>query len=143
MISKLQGHDYDKLFEIWEGTVKATHDFLSPEDFEYYKSRIPVYFKLVDLYAYYDENLEIKGFLGMSGSMIEMLFVEDAFRGKGIGSQLLNYAVDRLEATKVDVNLQNEKALLFYKHFGFEEIGLSEHDSEGKAYPILHLGLLK
>ena len=42
---------------------------------------------------------------------------------------------------KVDVNEQNEKALQFYLHLGFQVIGRDETDSMGKPFPILHLQL--
>ena len=29
--------DYDRLMFVWESAVKATHDFLEPEDFEFYR----------------------------------------------------------------------------------------------------------
>lgn len=142
-IKKLEKATYNRLTEIWEGAVRATHDFLPEEDFEYYKSKLPLYFEHVTLYGYIDDNEEIKGFLGISDSMIEMLFVENKSRGLGIGKNLLNFAIKDLKLNKVDVNQQNQQALLFYKNFGFEEVGISGEDSEGKNYPIIHLQLIK
>jgi len=142
-IQKLEEDSYSRLIEIWDSAVSATHNFLLKEDFEYYKSRLPVYFEHVTLYGYIDDNKYIKGFLGVSDYMIEMLFVENESRGLGIGKNLLIFAINDLKLIKVDVNQQNLQALLFYKHFGFEEVGLSEKDSEGKNYPIIHLQLIK
>jgi putative acetyltransferase len=68
-----------------------------------------------------------------------MLFVDNKSRGTGIGKLLLDYAVNKLNARKVDVNEQNTQALKFYYHFGFKEAGRDEYDGEGKGYPILHL----
>lgn len=138
MYQKLTKDDYGRLIEIWESAVKATHDFLSAEYFEYIKSRLPLYFEHVVLYGYTDDNI-IKGFLGVSQSAIEMLFIDDRYRGSGIGKSLLKFAVEDLKLRKVDVNEQNTQAVGFYKHFGFKEAGRSEHDSEGKNYPIVHL----
>jgi len=139
MIYPASKTDYPVLINVWESAVKATHDFLSVEDFEFYKRHIPIYFEHVSLYMYKDEKGAIKGFLGVSDNSIEMLFVDNESRGTGIGKILLDYAVNRLNARHVDVNEQNTQALKFYYHFGFEEVDRSEYDGEGKEYPILHL----
>lgn len=139
MISSADKKDYSVLIDIWESAVKATHDFLSNEDFEFYKQHIPIYFQHVDLYIYKNNKGEIKGFLGVSDDNIEMLFVDNTSRGSGIGKILLDYAVNKLNARRVDVNEQNTQALNFYYHCGFKEVDRSEFDGEGKAYPILHL----
>ena len=98
-------------------------------------------FDLVRLTIVRDENNEIRGFLGVSGDAIEMIFLEPGTIGKGVGKQLLRYAIDELKITKVDVNEQNEPALQFYQHFGFHITSRSELDGTGKPYPILHLQL--
>lgn len=139
MIGPADKKDYPVLIEIWESAVKATHHFLSDEDFEFYKSHIPIYFQHVSLYKYVDINGETKGFLGVEDDSIEMLFVDNKSRGTGIGKKLLDYAINKLNARKVDVNEQNTQALDFYYHFGFKEVDRSEYDGEGKGYPILHL----
>lgn len=139
MISPATKKDYPILIDIWESAVKATHHFLSDEDFEFYKAHIPIYFQHVSLYKYIDNKGIIKGFLGIEDDSIEMLFVDNSSRGTGIGKILLDYAVNKLNARRVDVNEHNTQALNFYFHFGFEEIDRSEYDGEGKEYPILHL----
>lgn len=139
MISPADKKDYPVLIDIWESAVKATHNFLSDEDFEFYKTHIPIYFKHVSLYKYVDTDGITKGFLGVEDGNIEMLFVDNESRRSGIGKELLDYAVNTLNARKVDVNEHNIQALKFYYHFGFKEIDRSEYDGEGKAYPILHL----
>ncbi len=139
MITPGEKKDYSVLVDIWESAVKATHNFLSDEDFEFYKKHISIYFEHVSLFVYRDDKGEAKGFLGISDDNIEMLFVDNKSRGTGIGKLLLDYAVNKLNATKVDVNEQNIQALEFYYHFGFKEIGRDEYDGEGKGYPILHL----
>ncbi len=139
MISLASKTDYPLLIDIWESAVKATHHFLSDEDFNFYKTHIPIYFQHVSLYIYRDQHHVIRGFLGVDGDNIEMLFVENESRGTGVGKKLLDYAISKLKACKVDVNEQNKQALDFYYHFGFKEVDRSEFDGEGKAYPILHL----
>ncbi len=138
-IIKGKKNDFAKLLAIWESAVRTTHDFLDNKDFIYYQSRMTVYFEKVDLYVYKNENGKIVGFMGVSGSMLEMLFVDAAFRGCGVGRKLLHYAVDKLNVCKLDINEQNNQAIDFYTHMGFKIIGRSPLDNEGKPYPLLHL----
>lgn len=124
--------------EIWESAVLHTHDFLKKEDFLYYSERVPFYFNHVDLYGAEHEG-RLVGFIGIAEDNMEMLFVDDDCRGKGIGRQLVSYAVNELHAGRVDVNEQNVQAVGFYVHMGFQVVSKSESDNEGRPYPILHL----
>lgn len=139
-IKKGEKNDYSQLMAVWESSAKATHHFLKPEDFKFYKKRIPDYFSNVDLYVIRSEET-INAFMGVSGDNIEMLFVSADSRGKGYGRSLLMYALDYLKVKKVGVNEQNTQAVGFYERFGFKVIDRSEKDSMGKDYPILHLSL--
>lgn len=70
-----------------------------------------------------------------------MLFIDAGERGRGIGSALIDYAIEHEDVTTVDVNEQNTSALEFYRQQGFEMIGRSETDEAGRPYPILHMRL--
>ena len=83
----------------------------------------------------YDYDDQIPGW-SMSRFMIGK-----QYQGKGYGKRLMEYARDKKHMDKVDVNEQNEKALQFYLHLGFQIIGRDETDSMGKPFPILHLQL--
>lgn len=72
---------------------------------------------------------------------LEMLFINAYFRGKRYGKILLNYAIERLGITTLDLSEQNEQALGFYEKAGFRIVGRSEKDAMGKDFPILHLKL--
>lgn len=143
-IYRVEEDEYTALLNIWISAVTATHHFLSREDYEFYKTHIPVYFNHLALYAYKNDEGNIEGFLGISeDNLIDMLFVHNDYRRKGIGKILMDYAVKSFDARKVYVNEQNKQALDFYYHLGFVETGRSEYDGEGKNYPILHLELPK
>lgn len=133
--------DYPELILVWEASVRATHDFLQEEDIQFYKPLIlNEYLKAVDLYCV-KNNDTIAGFMGLSESSIEMLFIHPDFRGSGIGKNLLQFAVNELKVNKVDVNEQNDQALGFYLKMGFKVVNRSELDGMGKPYPILHMEL--
>ncbi|MDR3061409.1 MAG: GNAT family N-acetyltransferase [Dysgonamonadaceae bacterium] len=128
---------------VWEASVRATHHFLKEEDILLFKKLIPEkYLDVVRLFAVRNSDNRILGFLGVSDDNIEMLFIHPDARGKGIGSVLLNYALNELHLRKVDVNEQNEKALGFYLHKGFTVKSRSEQDGTGKPYPTLHLEII-
>lgn len=142
MVCSVHKDEYNKLLDVWVSAVQATHHFLSNKDYEFYREHVPVYFNHLDLYAYKDDNGVIRAFLGISEeNKIDMLFVHNSVRGKGIGKKLMEYAVNSLGARQVDVNEHNQQALDFYYNLGFEEIGRDEFDGEGLNYPIIHLEL--
>lgn len=140
MIRKIETSDYQSLILIWESAVLNTHDFLKEEDFNYYKAQIPTYFEHVVLLGY-EENGVLVAFMGIAGENLEMLFIHNDFRGKGIGKQLIYHAIKHLEVANVDVNEQNIQAVDFYRHIGFKVLKRSALDGQGKEYPILHMGL--
>lgn len=134
--------DYPELQAIWSRSVLATHDFLKPEDYADIKmALIPHYFPAVTLYKAVNAQSQILGFIGVLKGSVEMLFIDEMARGKGIGKRLLDFAIHQLAATHVDVNEQNLQAVGFYQYYGCLQIKRSELDSAGKPYPILSLQL--
>jgi putative acetyltransferase len=133
--------DFDEITELWERSVRATHHFLREEDIKFFKPLVrSQYLGMVKLYCIRDKD-RIKGFLGLSDDKIEMLFIDPEYRGKGIGGQLLKFAIEQQAYSKVDVNEQNTEALAFYKRYGFEVVGRTDKDATGRDYPILNLAL--
>lgn len=140
MIRKIEPKDYQDLIAIWESAVLNTHDFLKKEDFDFYKEQIPLYFEHVDLFGF-EENGKLVGFMGIAEENLEMLFIHNDVRGKGIGKKLLEYGIANCKVTKVDVNEQNSQAVGFYEYMGFQVFNRSALDGQGKEYPILHMSL--
>jgi putative acetyltransferase len=91
-----------------------------------------VYLKAVDLRCARNEYHSIIGFLGLAKEKIEMLFIHPKAIGKGIGKMLVDYALNEMNATKVDVNEQNPQAVGFYEYIGFKTMSRSALDSLGK-----------
>ena len=92
-------------------------------------------------YVGFEQEGTLIGFMGIAEGNLEMLFIDNNYRGTGVGKKLITYAIDNLQVTKVDVNEQNIQAVGFYKHIGFNIYKRSDLDREGKAYPILHMQL--
>lgn len=143
-IDKIKKEEHIDVVKLWEASVRATHHFLKEEDIEYFKPLIlNTYIDAVELRCVRDNNKKIIGFLGVANQNLEMLFIHPEYRKQKIGKTLLNYSINQLNVTKVDVNEQNEQAVGFYKHFGFKTLKRSELDASGKPYPTLHMELKK
>ncbi|SKB87053.1 putative acetyltransferase [Soonwooa buanensis] len=136
-------HDYPRIMEIWESAVLATHDFLKKKDFELFKQLIPSEF-LPQLQVFVlEQNKQIDAFFSVSDDNLEMLFVHDEARGKGLGTQAVTYVVEILKILKVDVNEQNPRAIGFYEKVGYKKVGRSQVDGMGKPYPLVHFEFQK
>jgi len=132
--------EYPHLVAIWRSAVDATHDFLAePDRDEIERQLAPRYFPEVELTVADVDGTPV-GFAGVAGSGLEMLFVHADTRGSGVGTALLEHALDA-RVTTVDVNEQNDQAVQFYLRRGFEVTGRSEHDEAGRPYPLLHMTL--
>lgn len=133
---------FSEMLDVWENSVRATHDFISDEDIEFFKPIIiEQAFPSVSLRCVRSESGSILGFVGVYESKIEMLFILNESRGHGLGTLLLKYAMENLNANKVDVNEQNPQAVGFYEHMGFKVKSRSPLDDMGKPFPILHMAL--
>jgi putative acetyltransferase len=134
--------DHKAIVALWEDSVRATHHFLDEATIEYFKPLIlNEFLHAVELYCTKNEAGNITGFLGVADRKVEMLFIHPSQSGKGIGKQLLQFAIQKLKTNAVDVNEQNEQAVGFYKHMGFVVVNRSETDSMGKPFPLLHMEL--
>ena len=141
MIRKIRTEEQGRLIEIWESAVLATHDFLAVADFAYFKENLPTYFSFVTLWGY-EQKGQLVGFIGVALNSLEMLFIDQEVRGKGIGKLLIQYGIQELGITRVEVNEQNEQAVGFYEHMGFRPVNRMEVDGQGKPYPILQMDLV-
>ncbi len=131
---------FERLVAIWESSVRATHHFLQDSDIAALRPLLlNAYLPNLNVVIARDERGDIHGFLGVDENRIEMLFVDAASRGKGVGSLLLRYAIDHFGANEVDVNEQNPQGIEFYQHRGFVQIGRSELDGQGNPFPLLHM----
>jgi putative acetyltransferase len=136
--------DRDLLVEIWLRSVRATHTFLSEEDIQsllpatrdYLTSDEP------ELWVLCADSGAIMGFMGMSGSELEALFLAPEFLGRGGGRRLVRHAQELRGELTVAVNEQNTAARRFYEACGFAVESRSESDDAGRPFPLLHMRLL-
>jgi putative acetyltransferase len=132
--------DFDRITEVWEAAVRATHHFLAADDVDYFRPLVRnTYLGMVELTCLRDDGGSIIGFAGVAEGKLEMLFVHPDWHGHGVGKRLLEHARDVQGAMLVDVNEQNPRAVEFYKRMGFRVYDRSPLDSLGKPYPLLHM----
>lgn len=132
--------ELDALVRLWEASVRATHDFLAPEDLDLYRTLVRrEALPGTELYVLRGTDGKFAAFAGISGEHLEMLFVAPERRGEGLGRQLVEHLVRTRGIRTVDVNEQNAQAAGFYARLGFRIAGRSAADTSGRPYPILHL----
>lgn len=142
MIRPARPADRPRLLEVWERSVRATHDFLTEQEILSLRPRVaevlasdaPEWWVLVD------EADRPVGFMGYHDDTVEALFIDPDHRGRGGGGALIAHAARMATGPlKVDVNEQNPAARGFYEAQGFEVVGRSPTDGEGRPFPLLHM----
>ena len=135
--------DREVLLDIWLRSVRATHTFLSEDDIQSFYPLVRDYLASAEseFWVLCSDSGEIMGFMGLSGSKMESLFLAPEFHRCGGGRRLVRHAQELRGELTVDVNEQNPAACRFYEACGFVVEGRSELDSTGRRFPLLHMRL--
>ena len=129
-----------QLLAIWESSVKATHLFLSDEEIKNIKQYVPKALKEIPhLIIAENKNGYPIGFMGIADQKLEMLFILNEERKKGIGKKLLRYGIVNYSVNELTVNEQNSFAKGFYEHMGFQVYKKTDIDEQGNPYPLLYM----
>lgn len=132
----------ERLLNVWEDSVRATHFFLSDTEVNQIKEYVSqVLSGVKHLIVAENEPDKVIAFMGTENSRLEMLFLSPAERGRGIGKQLIQYGILNYGITEVTVNEQNPQAVRFYEYLGFKTYKRTDCDEEGNPYPLLHMKL--
>ena len=130
----------DRLLEVWETSVRATHLFLSDSEIESIKEYVPkALHEIAHLILTEDEAGCPVAFMGIEGDTLEMLFIAPEERGKGLGKRLIQYGIETYSVERLTVNEQNPQAKGFYEHVGFRVYKRTDLDEQGNPYPILYM----
>ena len=95
------------------------------KDDTYYFSELQVssltskYRDLINELYVYDDGV-IKAFIMIDNSEVKKLFVEPVLQGKGLGSKLLRYALDKCNVKYLWALEKNTRAINFYLNNGFK-----------------------
>lgn len=131
----------EQLLDVWESSVKATHLFLSENEIEEIKKYVPQALnEIPHLIIIENENQVPIGFMGIAKQHLEMLFISNEERGKGLGKELLKFGIEKYSINDLAVNEQNPLAKGFYEHMGFKVYKRTDNDEQGNPYPLLYMG---
>ena len=85
-LSRPTAAELDALTDLWEASVRATHDFLAPEDIRFYRRSVrEEALGAVTLHVLRDGNGAFAAVAGTAGNQLEMLFVAPQQFGQGLG----------------------------------------------------------
>lgn len=73
--------------------------------------------RLENIWVYDDEF--VKGMIHIDGTQIVELYVDTFFENQGIGSILIEFAIEQMKCDCLWVLAKNTKAIQFYKRHGF------------------------
>jgi len=128
-----------EIIKIWQSSVDATHDFLTAHDRKEIETEVVGFFSETPVWVASNQCDQPLGFMFLHEGHLEALFVDASARGLGVGKRLISHALTLHPDLSVDVNEQNQQAVGFYQHMGFQVSGRSERDNQGRPYPLLHL----
>ena len=101
-----------QLLNVWESSVRATHDFLSEEEIIKIREYVPMAIENVEYLIIAEKEFgEPVAFMGIDSNRLEMLFLSPEVRGKGLGKQLLQYGIETYNIQELTVNEQNPQAV--------------------------------
>ena len=118
MIRELREADLDQVMELWLQSNEQAHAFIKEEYWKGHYREVRKLLPRAEVYVY-EENGEIKGFIGADGPYIAGIFVDFRSRSTGIGKQLLDYVKLRKSTLTLQVYEKNERAVSFYRREGF------------------------
>lgn len=85
----------------------------------------------------YDDGL-IKGFVQLKEREICKIYVDTFFQSKGIGKELIEYAINEYDANNLWALEKNERAISFYIKHGFNLTGEKKFEEDTIEY-LVHL----
>ena len=135
MIRKIKEEDLTNVMTIWvKGNFKANSFIEKDYWLEIYNQTKVDFLENFKTYVYV-ENDEILGFISIYDNEIKAIYVKEEYRGKGIGSKLINYCRDNLEKDVeifVKVFEKNMNSIIFFskRQFKNSKIQLNEQFNE-------------
>ncbi len=139
MIQRYIQSDYTRIMEIWESSVKVSYN-ISKDNYVNMYNEIQTNLPKLDLYVYRKTG-KIIAFMGIDNNSIELLHCDPEYMRQGIGTFMVNHAVEFLNVKYVDIYEDNKEEVEFYKSLGFIVEAYMPHEKFG--YNVIHLKLEK
>lgn len=129
VIKELEREKLNEVMEIWKEATIDAHKFI-PKDYwlKNYNVVKDVYIPIAKTFVYIEKGKAI-GFISIiEGEFIGALFIDINSQGKGIGTELIDFAKKRYKKLSLAVYVENNRAVEFYKEKGFviESEGINE-----------------
>lgn len=141
-VRRARADDRQRLLELWERSVRATHHFLAESDIVALRPLVAqeLASDAIEWWVVESAGERPIGFLGYTRDTIEGLFIDSDCSGLGAGTLLVAHAQSLCAGDlSVDVNEPNEAARRFYESRGFSVVGRSSTDGDGRPFPLLHM----
>ena len=140
MIRAARNDDLNRIaeIEVFNYRLKFYPIFL---DDEFYFGELQVpnvarrYADLLEDIRVWDDGV-VKGFILVKDGEVKKLFLEPVLQGHGIGTELLDYAVEHLGAKMLWALEKNEGAIRFYQQHGFRLTGERQLEDGTNEYLV-------
>ena len=132
MIRKLRKTDLDEVAYIWLHTNKKAHDFIAETYWDEHFEMVEGMLGDAEIYVF-EEQGQVKGFVGLDGEYIAGIFVREKEQSLGIGKQLLDFVKSLKGQLKLNVYQKNERAIKFYTREQFEIQDEQTDEATGEA----------
>ena len=90
--------------------------------------------KLENIWVYDDEF--VKGMFHVEGNELIELYVDSFFQNEGIGTKLVEFAIQMFDISTLLVLEKNTDAIRFYKHHGFSLTGERQFEEGTTEYVV-------
>ena len=117
-ISQMTHTQLDRLMVIWLNSNSDAHEFIGQDYWMSHEVEVRAALPNAEIYVYETED-GILGFIGLIDNYIAGLFVDKAYRGLGIGRQLLAEAKKEKDDLQLQVFVKNTQAVTFYQSQDF------------------------
>ena len=130
-IERLHTADLQAVMQIWLSGNLQAHAFIPKT---YWESNLPAVENQLPQSEVYTakENDLVRGFIGLCDGHIEGLFVDETYRGQGIGKALLDFAKTKYPVLTLCVYQKNTRAAAFYGREGFALQCISTDENTGE-----------
>ncbi len=128
MIRKFQINDIDKVMEIWLASNLDAHSFVKSDYWISNAESVREQLLEAEIYIFEQKN-KILGFVGMQENYLAGIFVDKAFRSRGIGKHLIDCVKNNHINISLNVYKDNSSAVKFYMREGFTIISEQRDDA--------------
>ena len=117
-IREMLSEEINEVVDIWYKENISSHPFIPSKSFEDNIERTKNKFLKSKVYICRNE-IEIQGFICLSGNYIDSLFVKSEYRRQGIGKSLLKHCKSIFWSLMSKIYMQNETAVKFFENQSF------------------------